>query len=78
VVPPDQVQRVFAAGGVLPLATLLRCRLKYFTHGAVLGTRAFVATHTPGFARRRKPQPMPRWCGSEFTVLRAVRRPTIG
>lgn len=77
-IPPDQVLRVFAAGGVLSLATLLRCRLKYFTHGAVLGTRAFVAAHTPAFARHRQPQPMPRWCDSDFAIMRRLRAPAIG
>jgi putative transposase len=30
-------------GGKLPLATLLRCRVRYLSDGAVLGTRAFVS-----------------------------------
>ena len=30
------------AKGRLPLATVLRCRVRYFSDGAVLGSRAFV------------------------------------
>jgi REP element-mobilizing transposase RayT len=75
-IPPERVQRVFDAGGVLPLPTLLRCRIKYFTHGAILGTRAFVLAHTPSFARHRKLRPLPRWSADEeFVALRAVRSP---
>ena len=77
-IPPEQVQKIFAAGGILPLAILLRCRLKYFTHGAILGSRAFVAAHTPSFARHRQLRVVPRWSDAEFTVLRAVRSPAIG
>jgi putative transposase len=72
------VQQVFAAGGVLPLATLLRCRLRYLTDGVVLGTHAFVAAHLPA-TRRRRPRDLPRWSHeSNFAVLRAVRSPAIG
>src|SRR5690606_12002260 len=38
-----EVKRVLAAGGKLPLATLLRCRWRYLTDGAALGTKAFIA-----------------------------------
>ena len=41
----DEVKRVLAAGGELPLATVLRCRWRYFSDGAVLGSHAFIATH---------------------------------
>lgn len=78
-IPPWKVAQVFADGGVLPLATLLRCRMKYLTRGAILGTRAFVMAHTPAAARHRQPRPIPRWSADcEFAVLRAVRGPAIG
>lgn len=75
----EEVRRVFAAGGVLPLATVLRCRMKYFTEGGILGTPAFVIAHTPAGSRHRQPQPMPRWSADcEFAVLRALRGTVIG
>jgi len=80
---PDEVQRVIAAGGHLPLAVVLRCRVRYFTDGAVLGTRAFVEAqlgarranlHRP----RMKPHPLPDWTDwPDLTTLRAIRRPAI-
>ncbi len=41
-VSAEELERVVAAGGRLPLATVLRCRLRYFSDGAVLGSKAFV------------------------------------
>jgi putative transposase len=38
-----ELQEVLRAGGKLPRATVLRCRVRFFTDGAVLGTRAYVA-----------------------------------
>jgi putative transposase len=38
----DAFAKVLREGGRLPLATLLRCRVRYFTDGAILGSRAFV------------------------------------
>jgi hypothetical protein len=32
-------------GSVLPKATVLRCRVRYFTDGAILGSREFVRSH---------------------------------
>lgn len=37
-----QAERVLSEGGQLPVAQLLRCRVRYFTDGAVLGRRGFV------------------------------------
>ena len=39
---PEQVEEVKERDGALPLNELLRCRVRYFTDGAVLGSRAFV------------------------------------
>lgn len=38
----DEVAKVWAAGGKLSLAQLLRCRVRYFTDGLVIGTEGFV------------------------------------
>jgi putative transposase len=39
---PEQVRQVLAEGGALPRGVALRCRVRYFSDGAVLGSRAFV------------------------------------
>lgn len=38
----EQARRVVAKGGRLPATTYLRCRVRYFTDGAVVGSRGFV------------------------------------
>jgi putative transposase len=38
----EEIQGVIRAGGRLPLTAFLRLRVRYFTDGAVLGTKAFV------------------------------------
>jgi len=38
----EEVQAVLDAGGELNTAQVLRCRVRYFTDGAVLGSRAYV------------------------------------
>jgi REP element-mobilizing transposase RayT len=45
-------QRVMQEGGNLPLATVLRCRLRYLSEGAVLGSRAFVASQLAAYRAR--------------------------
>ena len=39
---PEEVQKVLDEGGKLPLDVVLRCRVRYFTEGLVLGSRAYV------------------------------------
>ena len=38
----DEVAKVWAEGGRLSLAQLLRCRVRYFSDGVVIGSEAFV------------------------------------
>lgn len=38
----EAVEAVVAAKGTLPLNEILRCRVRYFTDGVILGTRVFV------------------------------------
>ena len=37
-----EIEAVLAAGGKLSLAAALRCRVRYFTDGVVLGSKEFV------------------------------------
>ena len=39
---PEQIQAVVKADGQLPLQEALRCRVRYFSDGLVLGSQAFV------------------------------------
>ena len=54
---PEQVKAVEQADGALSLGELLRCRVRYFTDGAILGTRVFVEDafqrHRGSFSRKR-------------------------
>ena len=65
---PETVRDVIAAGGELPLNELLRCRVRYFTDGAVLGSRAFVEDvfqrHRQRFSPKRKTGARPMLGGS--------------
>ncbi len=75
------LHRVVKARGVLPVSDVLRCRIRHFSDGAVLGSRAFVAEHLAAYrartGRRRKSSPMdiPAFAdwGSELATLRGLR-----
>jgi REP element-mobilizing transposase RayT len=41
-ISPEEVRRTWSEGGSVPLAVLLRCRVRYFTDGLVVGSREFV------------------------------------
>jgi len=51
-ITPEAFAEVLQQKGQLPLATVLRCRIRYFTDGAVLGSHAFVETHLADYRRR--------------------------
>ena len=51
-ITPEALESVVAAGGQLPLATVLRCRLRYFSDGAVLGSQAFVEEQLAAYRAR--------------------------
>jgi len=81
----ETFNRVIAEGGKLALADALRCRIKYFTNGAVLGGRAFVETQLVSYRARtgrrertgpRALPPIADW--GDLTVLRNVRQPALG
>ncbi|MFH1498120.1 MAG: transposase, partial [Verrucomicrobiota bacterium] len=84
-IAPEELQKVMAAKGKLPLHTVLRCRVRYFTDGAVLGSQAFVAAHletyrrTQGRRERTAPRPLPDltdW--GDLNTLRGLRKNTFG
>jgi REP element-mobilizing transposase RayT len=56
------------AGGKLPLSTALRCQIRYFTNGGILGGRVFVAKQLTllrrktGLRRRKEPRALPPVC----------------
>ena len=77
----EALAAVMAAGGRLPMATVLRCRLRYFSDGAVLGSKAFVekqlAAYRPRTGRRQRNRtrflpPITEW--GELAALHGVRR----
>ncbi len=81
IISPPDLRQVVTAGGKLPLAVVLRCRLRFFTDGAVLGSRAFVEMHLAryrwGSKRRMKIGPHalpPATDWGDLTTLRGLRR----
>ncbi len=52
VISKEQFDEVVRAGGKLPLCDVLRCRVRYFSDGAVLGTQAFVSKHLEDYRKR--------------------------
>jgi hypothetical protein len=50
-ISPKALEKVMEQKGTLPLATVLRCRVRYFSDGAVLGSKAFVAKHLASYKR---------------------------
>ncbi len=84
-IPFREVQRVLAEGGQLPLATVLRCRVRYFTDGAVLGSWAFVEEQLAIYRRKtgrcesmgpHRLRPCTNW--GDLTTLRGLRQEAIG
>lgn len=78
-IPEDDLQRVLAQGGKLPLGTLLRCRVRYFSRGAVLGSKAFVEAQLTALRTRLGPRarvcPIP--IVAEWTDMAVLRKPRL-
>jgi hypothetical protein len=80
-IPPAELHKVVEKQGRLALPDVLRCRIRHFTDGAVLGSKAFVAEHLSTYrrrtGRRRKspPKPLPdiAYWGSDLNTLRGRR-----
>jgi putative transposase len=84
-IPLSEVKRVLAAAGKLPLAAVLRCRIRFFTDGAVLGTRAFVESQLnryrakTGLRQHSQPYPLPACADwGDLAVMRRLRGNAIG
>jgi hypothetical protein len=85
VLPLAALKRVLASGGRLSLATVLRCRVRYFTDGAVLGSREFVEAQLAAYRARTgqglrcAARPLPAitdW--GDLATLRRLRSPAFG
>jgi hypothetical protein len=80
----EVVLSVLRKKGRLPMAGYLRCRVRYFCDGAVLGSRGFVEelfrTHRERFGAKRKEgaRPMRGLEGGELYTLRDLRLRVFG
>jgi len=77
-------RREMERGGQLPVAEALRCRVRYFTDGAVIGSKGYVQAvfeqHRGNFGKRRRTGPR-RMRGSDWdglVVARDLRREVFG
>ena len=79
------MQKVIKSKGRLPLHEVLRCRVRYFSDGAVLGGYAFVQKHLGTYQKltgkrsRTAPRPIPQvtdW--GDLSTLRGLRRNAFG
>ena len=72
----EQIAEVLTNKGRLSSWELLRCRVRYFTDGAVIGSKAFVngvfAANRGRFGAKRKSGAR-RWQGTESESLYALR-----
>ena len=80
----EAFSRVMAEGGKLTLAEVLRCRVRYFTNGGVLGSKVFVEAQLAAYRTKtgRREGTGPRLLPSiadwgELAVLRNVRGPVL-
>jgi len=79
-----RVVAMIESGGKVPLAEALRCRVRYFTEGAVLGSAEFVQdwfeAHRAPSASKRKSGPRPmkgaEWGG--LAIYRGLHRAVFG
>lgn len=82
--PREAVRRVLRKKGRLPLGAYLRCRVRYFCDGTVVGSRGFVEelfqTYRPWFGPKRKDgaRPMRGLTGQQLYTLRDLRVRVFG
>jgi REP element-mobilizing transposase RayT len=81
----ESFEQVLKRKGRLPLSTVLRCRVRYFSDGVVLGSQAYVqeklSAYTQRHGRREKSSPHPLkpiadW--GDLTTLRGLRTAVFG
>jgi len=76
-ISPEAFAQVVSQKGQLPLATVLRCRIRYFTDGAVLGSRAFVDVHLAEYRQRhgtrKRTAPRPLAAITDWRGLNSLR-----
>ena len=82
---PQQVEKVAKQeNGDLSAAELLRCRIRYFSDGVILGSRDFVQAHferlkeTLGYKRKRGPAPVKILPGAGLWAFRSTRSRRFG
>ena len=83
-VPEEKLEAVRRRGGALTLSEQLRCRVRYFTAGAAIGSKAYVAAlmrervDFVGARRKTGPSRMRGAALREFYSLRGLRREPLG
>jgi len=84
-ITPAHFAKVMKENGTLPLTDVLHCRVRYFTDGAVLGSKAFVAEQLARYRRQtglrkqialRKLPPLTDW--GDMVTMRGVRKNALG
>jgi putative transposase len=79
----QMARRIVAQGGRLPTSVYLRCRVRYLTEGAVIGSRGYVnevfeALRERFGARRRTGARLMRGMEEKLYALRDVKRGAVG
>jgi len=84
-IPTAKFKQVLKTKGELPLTAVLRCRVRYFSDGAVLGSQAFVQKQLHlyqlhcGRRERTKPRPLPAVESLVgISTLRGLRKQAFG
>jgi len=79
-----QALKILEKGGHLPRTTLLRCRVRYFTDGAILGSSEFVRDFAGAWQMERgrkyppKVNPMKGASWGDLAVMGALRKQVFG
>jgi len=78
-IPGKDLQRVLQQGGKLPLGDVLRCHVRYFSRGAVLGSQAFVEAQLDALRKRLGPRARVRPISifAEWTDMAVLRQPRL-
>ena len=83
-IPEEEWRKVMREGGEVPVAAALRCQVRYFTDGAVLGSEAYVARIFEEFRsqfgpkRKSGPRGMKGSDWEGLMVMRDLRKEVFG